>query len=897
MPPSHTGPGRRALALAAALALTGADRAEAEPVDRGAVDRAAEGGAVRDGVRRTARAARRQGAIELDGRLDDSAWAAAEPQSGFWQRDPHPGRPPVFRTEFRVLYDDEAVYVCVRAHDPEPARIRRLLTRRDVDSPSDWIYVALDSYFDRRTAFAFGINAAGVQRDMLLFNDVEEDPSWEAVWEAKARIDEEGWVAEFRIPYSQLRFSGEREQVWGMQVMRVVQRSRETSLWSPWPKESSQHVSLYGTLTGLSGISPGRRLELLPYVLGGARLYAADDGDPFHDGVDGLAGAGLDLKVGIGPSATVSATINPDFGQVEADPSQVNLGAGEVFFQEKRPFFLEGIDIFRFSLGQGDGDSSVESLFYTRRIGAPPRGQAVGDHVEAPGTTTIYGAAKLSGKSGGWSYGLLDAVTGQEDALVATDGVDGEERVIVEPLTNYAVGRGRKDLRGGATSVGLAATSVHRSLDGTGLSWLHEEAYTGGLELSHRFWDEEWAADLRLAGSHVRGSAEAIDRTQRASQRYYQRPDADHLDYDPTRTSLSGTAWLWSFGRMAGRWRFTVGGDGRTPGFEVNDLGFQRSADYYVQWLWGQYREIEPGEVLLDWGINHNAWSVWNLAGDHLNLGGNFNGWVNLRNHWGANGGVGVNVNRLDPTYLRGGPMVRRDPGLDAWGSVFSSSNHRVYGTLSASGFQVPASHSHGYNLSGSVTVVARSNLDVSLGPVFSVLVDDNQYVGEVTDADGEAHQILGRLRQVTTALTLRASYTFSPALSLQLYAQPFVSGGRFTEYKEPVAPRAGDYDDRYHTFGAGETEPVDDETLAVDRDGDGAADFSFSLADFNVRELRSNLVMRWEYRPGSTLFLIWSHGRTSQSPDGRFLLGEDLSALADEPGEHVLLAKINYWF
>jgi len=845
---------------------------------------------------RVARAIRLRGAIAVDGALDEPAWAAAEPQAEFWQREPHPGAPPRFATEFRVLYDDDALYLGIRARDPDPAQIRGRLTRRDLDSPSDWLWVGVDSYLDRRTAFAFGVNPAGVQRDMLYFNDVEVDPGWDAVWEAATAIDRDGWVAELRIPFSQLRFSGAPEQEWGLQVVRYVHRTSEMSVWSPWPKEATQDVSLYGTLVGLRGVPSRPRLELLPYLLGGVRLQPAAGGDPLRDGAGGLAGAGLDLKAGLGPSFTLSGTINPDFGQVEADPSQVNLGAGEIFFQEKRPFFLEGTDIFRFSLGQGDGDSSVETLFYTRRIGAPPRGEAEGDHVDAPATTTIYGAAKLSGKAAGWSIGLIEAVTGQEVARVETAGE--RDRVIVEPLTSYTVGRVRRDLRGGRTSVGAAATAVHRSLDGTGLDWLHEQALAGGLELTHRFWREEWTADLRLAGSHVRGSAAALDRTQRASQRYYQRPDAEHLDYDPTRTSLSGAQLLWSAGKTAGgRWRFTIGGDGRTPGFEVNDLGFQRLADYYTQWVWGGYRDVSPGELVRDYALNLNAWSTWNTGGDHLNVGGNVNGTVNLLNQWGGSGGVGINLNPLDPWYLRGGPAVRRDPVFDMWAALWSSSTGRLYGGLDGYAFLVPASDSRGFGVNGTLTVQPRSNLDLAIGPTFQLTLDDNQYVEEAIGAAGEPHHVLGRLRQVTAALTVRASYTYSPRLSVQLYAQPFVSGGRYTEYKEAVAPRADDYHDRYHTFSDGEVVGEADGVRSIDRDGDGAADFSFSLDDFNLRELRSNLVLRWEYRPGSTLFLVWSHGRTSAARDGRFLPGEDLSALADEAGEHVILAKLTCWF
>jgi hypothetical protein len=848
---------------------------------------------------RVAVAAPRQGTIDLDGRLDEAAWAAAAAHGEFWQREPQPGAPPRFATEFRVLYDATALYVGVRAFDPEPTEIRGRLTRRDVESSSDWIVVNIDSYHDRRTAFGFGVNPAGVQVDQLHFNDTEVDNGWDAVWESATRVDDLGWVVELRIPYSQLRFAGVPEQAWGLQVIRKVQRTQELTTWAPWPREASQDVSLYGTITGIRDIAPSRRIELLPYVLGGAELYAADDGDPLNDGTDAVLGAGADLKLGLGPSFTLSATINPDFGQVEADPSQVNLSANEIFFQEKRPFFLEGTDIFRYSLGQGDGGGSVETLFYTRRIGAAPHGDPLeeADHADAPDATTIYGAAKLSGKTaGGWSVGALDAVTGQESATVAVDGSDDRDRVVIEPLTNYAVARVRKDLRDGRTTVGAAATSVHRSLDGVQLDWLHDQAYTGGVEVQHRWAEDTWSADLRLAGSHVRGSAEAIDRTQRASQRYYQRPDADHLDYDPTRTSLSGAALLWSVGKTAGgHWRAVTGSDTRLPGFEANDLGFQRGADYYTQWLWGQYREDRPGRIFRDYGINHNEWVGTSTAPEFLNWGGNVNGWMNLLNYWGAGGGGGVNYNYQDPSYLRGGPMLRTDVSYVGWVNFWSDSRRAVHGSLDLNGAVAPASGSSGWNVAAGVVVQPRSNIELELSPSISVGTEDNQYVDAPEDDMGDPHHVLTRLHSVTTALTVRASYTYSPTLSLQLYAQPFIAAGRASEYKEAVRPGADSYDDRYHIYTDDEIDTADD-VATIDTDGDGTGDYSFELLDFNVRELRSNLVLRWEYRPGSTLFLIWSHGRSSSITDGRYHLADDLSSLADEPGEHVVLAKLTYW-
>ncbi len=845
---------------------------------------------------RTALAQRAGHEIAVDGSLEEPAWAAASRQRDFWQREPHEGQPPRYPTEFRVLYDDAAIYVGVRAFDREPGSIRGLLTRRDQWSSSDWITIEIDSYHDRRTAFSFSLNAASVQRDVLLFNDVEMDESWDAVWSGGTRVDADGWTAEFRIPYSQLRFARADVHTWGLQVIRTNQRDKEVSLWAPRPKEKNQNVSLYGDLDGISRIEPSRRVELLPYGVLGGRLYDAA-GDPLNDGRDGIVDGGLDAKVGLGSSFTLSATINPDFGQVEADPSEVNLTAKETFFPERRPFFVEGTDIFRFSLGQGDGDGSVESLFYTRRIGAVPHGAADGDYVRQPDATTIYGAAKLSGKTaGGWSIGVLDAVTEQEDAL-AIDSSGDRQRQVIEPLTNYGLARIKRHLNGGRTEIGGVVTTVHRALDGLDQEQeLHRAAYTGGLQLTHRFLDDDWNLNTRLVGSHVRGSAAAIDVTQRSSQRYFQRPDAEHVHYDPTRTSLSGGGLLWDVGKWAGgNYRFALGGDAKSPGLEVNDLGFQRNADYYVQWVWGQFRDDVPGDLLRDYMVNVNGWSVWTWGAEHLNVGGNVNLGGTLRSYWGGYFGASIDVNRQDPGALRGGPSLRSDPSASGWLSLFSDERRRMSGILEANVWSQPASDSWSMSINPVLNVQAASNIEIGAGPAVSRRVDERQFVEEAQDASGEPVYVLGRIDQITTSLTLRVSYTFTPRLSLQVYAQPFVSSGGYASYSEVVAPQAREPGDRFAEIGDMQSTDVDG-IRSVDRDGDGVTDYSFSLADFDFRELRSNLVLRWEYAPGSTLFFIWSHSRTSEDTTGSFTLTDELGELADVRGDNVLLLKLNYW-
>ncbi len=879
--------------------------------------RAAESQAPREHEdRRRFVASRRSGPVVIDGVDDEAAWQTARARRGFWQRNPREGEPPRFDTEFRILYDDEALFVVVHAFDPDPGAIRGLLTRRDQESSSDWVSIALDSYADRRTAFEFSINPAGVQRDQLLYDDVQSDASWDAVWDGAARVHDDGWVAEFRIPYTQLRFSDGGGKLWGLQVSRTVDRMREETMWAPWPKSSGQRVSLFGRLDGLDDIVPPRRLELLPYIVGGVSMADGSDALGFEPDFDGIGNVGLDLAYGLGSNFTLSGTINPDFGQVESDPSEVNLGTSETFLNEKRPFFLEGTDIFKIELGEG------EQLFYSRRIGAPPSDpNGLGDGSEI---TTIYGAAKLSGKTAdGWSLGMIDAVTAPERI--------GDQAV--EPLTNYGILRVKKDLRRGKSSVGGIFTSVHRALgdgggDGGGADGalcsgdelgrealrctLHAQAYGAGLSLTHRFAENRWQLDGTVLGSQVRGSPEALAATQQASQRYYQRPDADHLDLDPTRTSLSGIGSMVRLRKIGGdRWRGGAGGNTRSPGFEINDVGFQQRADFASAWGWLQRRDSDLGRYLRFWELNLNTWGAADFAPDLHRYGANVNGFAEFRNYWYAYFGQEVGRTLWDTRLLRGGPSVRGNDWVGGWMGVGSDSRKSVRGSFESSWSMTPASDSWRIWASATATVQALENLELSVGPSFTRRVDDAQYVGIDESLDGDDHYLLARIDQITTALTLRLSYTFSPALSLQVYAQPFVSTGRYNRYKEVNNPRAAGYADRFDaipgspadsTGGAVVDETIDGSVYrTVDSDGDGDGNFRFGLADFSARELNSNVVLRWEYMPGSALFFIWSHNRADSiggSPRaGRYDADADLGALANESGEHVVLFKLSYWF
>jgi hypothetical protein len=831
-----------------------------------------------------AHAIRRTGALAIDGRLDEPAWTSAPRQRGFSQRFPKEGGKAELETSFAILYDDAAVYVGVWADDPEPHNIRRLLTRRDVDSPGDAVTVAIDSYHDRRTAYVFQLNAAGVQRDMMLSDDSKEDWTWDAVWTGDVAMTTTGWCAEFRIPLNQLRFPQRDAHEWGFQVMRAVARTKGQAVWSPWPRSGPETVSRFGVVDGIENLKQGRRLELLPYATGGLESIPREDsnGEKGDVDLDGIGNAGLDVKYGLGSAFTLSATINPDFGQIEADPSQVNLSGNELFFQEKRPFFVEGADLFKLSIGPTN--NGLESQFYSRRIGATPPD----DDASAP--VTIYTATKLTGKTrSGWSVGLIDVVTAKD-----RDSTE-EGTPVIAPLTNYAVGRIKRDFRDGKTAVGASATAVHRALGGTGLEGLyHDQAYSAGLQLEHRWGaNNAWVANLGTMGSVVHGTPDAIARTQQSNVHLFQRPDAPHLAFDPTRTSLTGFAGGWSVGRLGPtkHWRYGAGGDFKTAGLELNDVGFQRGSDRMITFYSAEYHDEDPGDSLLNYSINGDVYTVSTFEPQLTDLGIETNGNVQLANYWSINFGGGVNKGFIEPNILRGGPAVHTD--TEGRFNVFVNTDSRKRVQVGFGGFGSinPATHSSEGGGDLGITVQARSNIDVFVGPSFFRRNGSAQYVDEVQDENLRAHYVFARINQTNVGMTFRMNWTFSPRLSLQGYAQPFVATGRYSQYKDIDNPRAAKFEDRFTRLEGANLGEMDGVLTATN-----GGTFQFERPDFNFAQLRSNLVVRWEYRPGSTVFAIWSHGQTFEGVDGRFQLGRDLRELRDTRGEDLVMVKANYW-
>jgi hypothetical protein len=837
------------------------------------------------------------GSPKVDGVLDDPAWAAAPPVSGFRRDYPSDGKPAADDAEVRVLYDRDAMYIGARLF-ARPGTVSRRLSRRDSFTIfNDVFFVLVDSYHDHTTTFVFGVTPAGERRDAVQASDGGNlDMSWDPVWSAKTKIDSLGWVAEIRIPFSQLRFPDASEQVWGIQFRRDIRSAAEAVDWAWSPRTEPGSTSKYGHLLGIRDIPAPGRLEVLPYVSSQARLTrGADATNPFDDGSHTSAGAGIDLKYGVTSDLTLQATVNPDFGQVEADPAVVNLTAFETFFEERRPFFVEGADIFGFGPPGGQ-----VPLFYSRRVGRAPSisGFGTAAYVDQPASTSILGAAKLSGRTrSGWSMALLEAVTAKEYARRADAAGAPLDDLPVEPLSNYAVGRLRRDFRGGSSAVGAMFTAVNRDLDEAVFNPLRQSAYTGGVDWLHRFRKNAWAFGGYLGGSWVNGSTTAMLLTQSLSSRYFQRPDQDYVTLDSTRTALAGMNGGIGLSETAGNWVFTARGNFVTPGYEGNDAGFQTDADRIRLVASAGRRWLAPGPLFRQVSAGINGSQAFNFGSTSVgrNLSADIDGTFNSM--WSFGIDLGWGFQSYDDKATRGGPRLERPAGWHLGGGLRSDSRKAV--SFGASGFftgHVEGTQGGG----GGVELVYRpqGSVDFSASANYQAFDYDQFYVTQhadpaATDTYGRRY-LFSALDQDQLSFTFRLNWVVTPNLSLQWYAQPFLATGDYDRYSYVRTPSAYDY----ATYGEdGSTITYDEAANRYTATaGPGAAAVTFTNPDFRVRSLRSNLVMRWEYLPGSTLFVVWNQSRATQVGDPRFNSLKDVWGIWDDPMQNVLLVKVNYY-
>jgi len=854
-------------------------------------------------------ATRTTGPINIDGRLDERAWATAIPSGDFTQSYPNVGGKPTAPTEVRVLYDDEAIYVGVRMFDAHPDSIAAQLARRDASGIySDWVHVMIDSYHDRRTSFRFSVNPRNVQKDVLEFDDQREDINWDAVWEVATTVDSLGWTAEYRIPFSQLRFGSVQkgaERIWGFQVMRDVARRNERDSWSPWKQTDPGFVSFEGDLAGIVDIPTPHRLEIVPYASGKLTRASGDPANPFYRANDTKPSAGLDLKYGLPSGLTLTATVNPDFGQVEVDPAVVNLSAYETFFPEKRPFFVEGANIFNIGSIHGGPSYGSQQIFYSRRIGRSPQRFVDAKFVNAPNATTILGAGKLTGKVGAWTVGLLNAVTAEERAR-AIDASNVESTTPVEPLTNYFAGRVRRDFRRGQTLIGVGGTAVNRNLSDTAFkNLLRSSADVGSVDFDHRWSNQQWQLTGALSRSLIQGSTTVVKNAERSSARYYQRPDASYLAVDSAANSLSGYSTKLGLNKF-GDWSFSATAKSISPGFEVNDLGFMGRVDYRNVGASGSYNNYDPGKFLRSYTVQAGTNHAWNYGGDKIWTSFFNQASINFTNLWSWYARTEYDPGAIDDRLTRGGPRGRQPTQYGMRSQLVTSQRSVVSYNLLAV-YYVDAAHGYSKEVNLGLDMRPGSSIHVTVSPDITLLHNTIQFVQRTTDALATTtygdRYVFSDLFQTTLSATTRVEWTLSPLLSFQLYAQPFASAGRFKGFKELAKPGTQQYVVYGRDNGSTITavpDPTTGRTQSYTVNPDGAGNspaFSISNPDFRTHSLRGNAVMRWEYRPGSALFFVWQQQREDFLPlDGEFRTSRETRGIFGRPS-NVFLVKATYWF
>lgn len=836
----------------------------------------------------------------IDGLLDKEIWDQVEWSGGFIQSTPNEGDAPSQNTAFKILYDDNNLYVFIKAFDTEPDKISRLLARRD-HFPGDFVEINIDSDLDQQTAFSFSASASGVIGDEAISqNGNNWDSSWNPIWYLKTSIDAEGWNAEFRIPFSQLRFGEKENHIWGIQVMRNLYRMDERSKWQEIPQDSPGLVHLFGELHGINNIKPKRQVDIVPYVLTKIEHFEKEEGNPYADGSNFKLTGGLDGKIGISNDFTLDFTINPDFGQVEADPSEVNLTAFESYFSEQRPFFIEGKNIYDYRPSSGNviSEYNQDNLFYSRRIGRSPHyypDLGENEYAKTPDATTILGAFKLSGKTkNGLSIGIMETITAEEKAKI--DYLGSERSETVEPLTNYFVTRVKQDFNKGTTTLGGMITAVNRDLSSPTLYFLPNSAYTGGIDFKHYWKERTYYVSLNTNFSHIRGNEEAITALQTSSARYFQRPDANHLELDETLTNLSGTAASLRLGKTgSGKLMFETALTYRSPSFEINDIGYMRVADVIHHGTWVGYYVRKPFWILENFYLNNNYWGTMNFDGKVLSFSQNINFNAKFKNKWHIGGSFTHNGNSYSVNTLRGGPSIL-EPGRWNYNiNIFSDQRKKVnaYGGINLQRGLLNSSRRDGLWAEAAYRPIDA--LSLSIAADMSDYKKELQYISETT-TNSDTRYIFGSLAQKTLSLTFRVNYNITPNLTIQYYGQPFTSAGEYSEIKRITNSQADEYSNRFEVFSPNQISfSAVDELYSIDEDRDGITDYTIDQPNYNFAQFRSNLVVRWEYLPGSTLYLVWTQGRTAYNTMGEFDIDEDMNNLFDIYPHDIFLLKFSY--
>ena len=857
--------------------------------------------------------AKRAGAVRLsenisvDGQLDDAAWRRARFISDFEQKEPVQFAIPDERTEVAFMYDDQALYVALRMHSKDPSRIARDVTRRDQYGNSEHIVISLDPFYDRRTAYSFSITAGGVRRDYYHPRDSEDfgnrDFTYDPVWEARARIDSTGWTAEMRIPFTQLRMNTLDRQQWGLNINRWIPQRNEDDYWVVVPRDQTGFASRFGTLEGLDSIPAARQVELLPYVAANADVRSVPDpNDPFADKSDGSARLGADIKVGLGKGLVLNATVNPDFAQVEADPAQLNLTAFETIYPERRPFFTEAQQYL---------EGPIANLFYSRRVGARPRGVTSDPYADIPDFTTILGAMKLTGRLGSRTQvGALAAVTQREIARTYNPATGAFSEEEVEPTSMYGVMRTQRQFGSSQSTMAVQVSGMRRFFteDSPLASSFSTQSLAGGTDWYVNFQGGRYVFSGYAGLSYVDGSASALDLIQTSSAHYFQRPDVQNQRYHPGRTSMTGFTALIRGDKNAGNWLWGAQLNTESPDFETNDMGRVQSGDDIELSGDINYRMTNPGRLFRRWGLGVFARTKWNYDWDRGDTRAQIFGNAQFANYMETQYNIYYGPRALSDDLTRGGPMMqtpRNIGGSISLNSNFSSPNSWRIGT-ELSRNEIGGSS---VALVGNVGFRPSSKMGFSLDPQWFRLIDKRQYVTTLdggVDATYGKRYIFATADQTVLAMTMRLNYTFKPDVTLELFAQPFTASGDYSGYGEQAQPRVLPLRE-YGTDGT----TISAESDQYFRVEDSRTGTSFQVPNQNFSDFsfRSSVVLRWEWRRGSTLYFVLQQNRaatcspfldatqcpTSSSPGTAPGMGS-LSDVFGIPGDNFLAVKINYW-
>lgn len=831
----------------------------------------------------------------IDGFLTDASWDIVDWTSDYIERTPDENTAPIEQTKFKIVYDKEFIYFAFRCYDKNPKEIVKRLSRRD-GFEGDWIEINIDSHNDKRTSFSFSASVAGVKSDGFISdNGSSWEGNWNPIWYLKTNIDNEGWTAEIKIPLSQLKFGNDKDQVWGLQSTRRYFRTEERSLWQRIPLDAPGWVSEFGELRGLIDLVPQKQIEIQPFLTSKLKTYPKEIGNPFRRGNDFILNGGLDAKIGVTNDLTLDLTINPDFGQVEADPAAISLDGFQLFFQEQRPFFVENKNIFNYNFADGQ-----DNLFYSRRIGRNPQGfpnTNKGEFVSVPDNTTILGAAKFSGKTkNGWSLGVLESVTDNEFAKIDQNGNRSKE--LVEPLTNYFVGRIQKDFNNKNSIIGGIFTATNRNLESVALNFLHKSAYTVGVDFLHNWKNRKYYFVSNFVMSHVQGSKEAILATQQSLTHLFQRVDAGHVFVDKNRTSLTGTGGKIEIGKASvGNWRYNGSVNWRSPELELNDVGFLRQADEIRQYAVLSHQTLKPFGKFRKIDTRFVQFSSFDFESNFNKMQYTISSDANLKNNWNANISVIYNPVNYSNSILQGGPRFR-------YSEEFSNSITLNTGSRKKLRFNTAFYQSQGKNNSFSftefnigITYQPINAFMISLNPNFAINKNNTQYVTQ-TSFNNEPRYITANLEQKTLSASIRFDYSINPNLTIQYYGQPFISNGRYKDFNRVTNPTAKYYGDRIEMFDTKQISfDTTKNTYSIDEDTNGTVDYTIANPDFSYVQFRSNLVIRWEYLPGSEIFLVWSQGlKGNANPNEDLFTGLDSQILGRKP-ENIFLIKATYRF